>query len=190
MKLVNVLARTTKKWPDGIDALVQGSDGSVYTAGGGIIFIRADLAEDWELAEVTRAEWQAAVDDLNCAPQNDDLKNVAPTEWDGEGAPKVGTACEYFGWYKGVQAWRRCVVIAHDNRLTVVNHDGFYSGQELGALRPVRPIRTPEQVEAGYRSIECGQIYDILCRETERGGNHQTMAEALYDAGYHKQVMP
>ena len=74
MKFVDILARELKVWPEGDSPLVQGSFGQVYICGGGPIIIETCRADDWELGEVTRAEWQAAVDVLN-APK--------VVEWDG-----------------------------------------------------------------------------------------------------------
>lgn len=74
MKLVDILARELKEFPHGDSPLVQGSFGQVYICGGGPIIIQTSRAEDWELAEVTRAQWQAAVDALKAE------KVVEPSE--------------------------------------------------------------------------------------------------------------
>lgn len=62
MKLVELLAKELDAWPAGNPALVQGSFGQVYICGGGPIMLEAKKADDWELAEVTCAQWQAERD--------------------------------------------------------------------------------------------------------------------------------
>lgn len=64
MKLVDILARVLTEWPCLGRKLCQGHKGHIYPTDGGDTYAVTDRAEDWELADVTRDEWQAAVDAL------------------------------------------------------------------------------------------------------------------------------
>lgn len=73
MKLVDILARELKVWPEmqeGGNSLEQDLDNAVIEGSGcGTvdIFMLSERADDWEHANITRAEWQAAVDALKVA---------------------------------------------------------------------------------------------------------------------------
>ncbi|ELY5941333.1 hypothetical protein SNN83_004513 [Cronobacter malonaticus] len=85
MKLIDLLVQELPKlggWPDGYYALVQESRGSVYLAGGGFPIGKFELADDYELAEVTREQYEAA------------LATAQRPVWDGDGLPPVGCECE------------------------------------------------------------------------------------------------
>lgn len=69
MKLVDILARELKVWPEGMGAAYRSGHLLLFCTGPGtsrshVLDIRID-PEDQEDALVTRAEWQAAVDALN-----------------------------------------------------------------------------------------------------------------------------
>lgn len=83
MKLVDILAYKLIDWPRSVVAFVQGYNGCIYPAGGGmeVYLMKSELAEDWELTEVTHKEWLAAVEAKNGAPQNDESQNVALIDW-------------------------------------------------------------------------------------------------------------
>ncbi|MDI7502714.1 hypothetical protein [Cronobacter dublinensis] len=86
MKLIDLLVQELPKrggWPDDTTALVQNSSGYVYQADGGVTVFHFKRAEDWELAEITREQYEAAI---AAAQQH---------VWDGDGLPPVGTICEY-----------------------------------------------------------------------------------------------
>lgn len=85
MKLVDILARELKVWPEGVSCLSQlQHNGAIINGKGydGREWARLQIAEDTPPAGVlvTEAEWQAAVDALN-APK--------VVEWDGVGLPPV-----------------------------------------------------------------------------------------------------
>jgi hypothetical protein len=170
MKLVDILARELKAWPAGDAALVQGSFGQVYIAGGGPIIIETEKSSDWELAEVTREEWRATVDAQIAAPQNDESQNVARIEWDGEGYPQVGARCEYFDGGE----WMQCEVVAHRKGGWVVLSDDLET--DFVTLEALRPIRTSEEVEA--------ILNWLVNRDSERG--LRGIAEDLHAHGYRK----
>ncbi|MDT3535611.1 hypothetical protein ROM48_06210 [Cronobacter malonaticus] len=85
MKLIDLLVQELPKrggWPDNTTALVQNSSGYVYQAGGGDSFFHFKRADDWELAEITSEQYEAA------------LAAAQQPVWDGEGLPPVGCECE------------------------------------------------------------------------------------------------
>lgn len=110
MKLLDILVNDLPKvggWPRGISALVQSSKGAIYKAGGGFPVLISHLAEDWELAEVTHLQYEAAI--LEAPPK---------IAWNGEGLPPVGCECEaLFDTERG--EWYRAKVIGHDGNCVV-----------------------------------------------------------------------
>ena len=140
MKLVDILARELKVWPEGAFAITQDYDfdinqvmrdfvpvlneaGRVWRANPGMLeistFETTSQSDDYAIAIVTRAEWQAAVDALNAPKANLPLTfgallecgyltppislhhqwigrayrfELAP-EWSEDGLPNVGTKC-------------------------------------------------------------------------------------------------
>lgn len=189
MKLVDILARELKVWPEGVVTAVQDLDGEVKfdnshemprMNNSKDVWIRQGdlyptaLAEDCSYAIVTLSLWQAAVDALNDIPkfQSDDV------EWAGEGLPPVGTH-----------------VVVHDDGSLVYGHGE--SGEVLahvegcavirmsyglGCFLP-RCLRTPEQIAAEERAAAIEKMIMI----DEKGSLSRThFCGLLYDAGYRK----
>lgn len=98
MKLIDILVQELPKrggWPACFTALVQGSDGCVYEAGGGMPLFKHERAEDWELAEVTLEQYEVAL-------------SAAQPQWNGEGLPPVGCrieACSGSEWVEATVAY-------------------------------------------------------------------------------------
>ncbi|EPN1652012.1 hypothetical protein ACTV1M_003783 [Cronobacter dublinensis] len=138
MKLIDLLVQELPGWPDDTTALVQNSSGYVYQAGGGVSFFHFKRAEDWELAEITREQYEAA---LSAAQQ---------PVWDGEGLPPVGCECEAI---YGRDAWFKVKIIAHDSGRVIGrwlegdrNDDLLdYSHQE--SFRPIRSEADKKRAE-------------------------------------------
>ena len=89
MKLVDILAKELKAWPEGLTETVgQCHDGSLHGyAGGGHPNCqntrqRFSMGESYATEKVTRAEWQSAVDALKLAPRSDESQNVVLIELD------------------------------------------------------------------------------------------------------------
>ena len=181
MKLVDILAQELKVWPEGDSPLVQGSFGQVYICGGGPIIIETCRADDWELGEVTRAEWQAAVDALN-APK--------VVEWDGEDMPPVGSAsCEYLGAHK-YDEWTVVNIFAHYGHTVFVDFgDGWRAEDDSSRFRP---IRTAEQVAAEERKSEILEMIDTFGTDTAIWGRDAVMEICghLWESGYRKEPKP
>lgn len=191
MKLIDILARELKVWPEGDSPLVQGSFGQVYICGGGPIIIETCRADDWELGEVTRAEWQAAVDALN-APK--------VVEWDGVGLPPVGLDVEIkrgnCTWIDGDewQIGKTATVMAsflnsRDIEMASVQFPGGHC--ECILARCLSPIRTAEQVAAEEREKAIGELVDVYeAAVLKQSYDTRGVMAALYDAGYRKEPKP
>lgn len=133
MKLIDILVQETLsgkfKWPEYCYALVQGSGGAVYLAGGGMHLQNFELAEDWELAEVTREQYEAAL-------------AAAQPQWDGQGLPPVGCVCEYAKKSIPCNEWTECTV-DYVGSAFIVYRDCY--GVELTGIKGdiiFRPIRS------------------------------------------------
>lgn len=184
MKLVDILARELKAWPCPGRKLCQGHKGHIYPTDGGDTYAVTDRAEDWELADVTRDQWQAAVDAL---------KDGKVAEWNGEGLPPVGTVCEILE-NKTTSTWGLVKVIAHVTDDPRFNPIAIYIPEKdpsavvgQAVAKSFRPIRTPEQIAADEKS----SIINKMVTDsgwTINGCPSQWVAafEALYDAGYRK----
>lgn len=190
MKLVDILARELKVWPEGCSHIVQDHDGQCWPSAGdisaskivygkewstdddGVLEFYSEIASDFGSAKVTRAEWQAAVDALN-APK--------VVEWDGVGDPPAMSKIEYKSvggtWKKGVFVGRVYgKIVAGCDETEVV---GWLPLDEM------RPIRTAEQVAAEERNKV---IREMVAEVTEEPrARHFAFCEALYDAGYRKE---
>ncbi|SFP92801.1 hypothetical protein SAMN03159489_02207 [Pseudomonas sp. NFPP07] len=112
--------------------------------------------------------------------------------WSGEGLPPVGTVCEH----KRVHEWQKVEVFA-----VKPNYNGshtalftYENGCWAGCAEPsfFRPIRTPEQIAAEERKACIDRMVSILFEEKgdSTGPLERGYCEALYNAGYRKQVAP
>ena len=190
MKLVEILARELREWPEGASLIVQDYDGEVkYQFSGdfpeienGRVWLRTLSDEpgcgvinhyrasiDYDTAIVTREMWEA-----------ERAKLKRDSEWDGEGLPPSGTDVEYLSY---LGKWKKGRYLGEFVGRSVC---GDYETGAVGYVEGIRPIRTPEQSAAQERELVLDDIYRII-RNVDRPGNKADMAEALYDAGYRKQ---
>ena len=189
MKLVDILARELKVWPENCECVWQVLSGrlaidkdrdrltdSTYT-----------IARDWHEARVTRAEWQAAVNALN-APK--------VVEWDGAGNPAMGSSIEYSigdGWYpcevRYVLNRDDCPGIALIAWCEHLGKDQYLSNDRDHRFRPAR---TAEQVAAEEREKAIADLYFTINwnegRETWPfiSNGRKADYEKAIDAGYTK----
>ena len=191
MKLVDILARELKVWPEGVRIITQQGSGYLFDEGNYPLDINVEVAEDGSIATVTRDQWQAAVDAMkteNCAhlwvgwsdTEACELCNKTRkimVEWNGEGLPPVGMVCEFQGdcakcpsdpWHKELHDGVQCTVIAHFKSksldlvaFTFVKADGS-SELEQSLPGALRPIRTPEQIAKQERSKACDKMYGVI----------------------------
>lgn len=125
-----------------------------------------------------------------------------PDRWNGEGLPPVGTVCEFSGFNPeetlptDPRVGDQVTVIAHfmSGSFEVAAFT-FYAPPEFeylqvaqGAYGCFRPIRTPEQIAAEEREKAIKEMID----ECPYPGSECTRidCQALYEAGYRKQVTP
>lgn len=189
MKLVDILARELKVWPEDCEAIEQDRRGScLFKVNGPAIatYVEA-VAEDADTAKVTRAQWQAAVDALKSYDDEMAIKKAAHEAlvWNGKGLPPVGVFCECR--VVSGQEWLKCEIVAHKKHDLSVYAIAFVDENTVmlsGGIR-FRPIRTSEQIAAEERS----KAIDKMLADAQRPGNHMMSrfhAEDLYDAGYRK----
>lgn len=198
MKLVDILARELKVWPDSASHAVQDNyahyKGDIFLLDGlqintdrhdfadgwhlgpGVLVVlslrAAELAEDHTTAIITREQWQAAVDALN--------KSTA-SAWNGEGLPPAGTVCEFSR--KGCGNWGRVEILyVGKQRIFFRDRDGDELSRSHGESE-FRPIRTAEQIAADEREAGIAGI-----RQTLISNAKGSIESAIWDAGYRKQV--
>lgn len=210
MKLVDILARELKEWPDDylVETITQDADCMVYgwseadpEMDDGYWFFskrskltdwrpgKFAMAEDRNTALVTRAQWQAAVDALKAGKQ----------AWDGEGLPPVGTVCIFSDdmqdgsdWHKDLRPGVEVEIIAHfkGHQQTIAAFI-FDCGNGVHVEQAVRscfsPLPTAQQIEAEDRAKQLSDLVDLI---DGADAADKTIAQAIYDAGYRKQVQP
>ena len=181
MKLVDILARELKVWPEGVFSLSQlQHNGAIINGKGydGREWDRLQIADDTPPAGVlvTEDQWQAAVDALKAS------ENAVP-EWNGEGLPPVGTVCAVLNSDLGNPQWERCTILYSGKHRVVYDSE---SCEERVAFiedlkfRQARPIRTPEQIAAE----EIQKIRDEIKWQKPRLG--PCPVEQMYLLGYRK----
>lgn len=123
------------------------------------------------------------------APQNDESQNVARIEWDGEGFPPAGTTCELRvkngGWGNAsikYMSKTQCVWLWINE-----NPDQIEYSREPWKME-FRQIRTPEQIAQQERQAAIEEMDAVFSSNFE--GHRKDGLQALYDAGYRKQVAP
>lgn len=185
MKLVDILARELKVWPDCARYILFDHANSCYAdLGQGSSTLGIDCSDfdddstDKSCTTVYRAQWQAAVDALKVA------ENAAPG-WNGEGLPPVGTVCE---WHPNQNGWVQVEILGHNGEETWFRREGHESSETCLRMAFFRQIRTPEQIAAEERQAAIKEMVSACpypgssCTATD--------CTALYDAGYRKQARP
>lgn len=209
MKLVEILARDLKEWPLFVDNITQSKiDSEIYAWDGRDTdtlrslkpkpFYLSAMHTQAAYQNVTRAEWQAAVDVL---------KEKEVVEWDGVGLPPVGAVV------RSAAVGNPFFEAFRDMDLQVVFHDHNQDGEPIAVFRypdpeesmevenngegyaswlyhgmvsgMFRPIRTPEQIAAEEREKAIREMCEHGVSAGER--TIEMTAAALYDAGYRKQ---
>ena len=186
MKLVDILARELKVWPEGVSKLTQSFAGMVFYQDSAQQIVplgRMEISDDLRDEYVTRAEWQAAVDALN-APK--------VVEWDGVGNPPVGVdiECTFDSW----GYWRKGRVLYYGKQMIFMEQYGespdgrkFEGSMNPGGIK-FRPIRTADQVSAEEREKA---IKEMMMHGVDAGDSTiEYSCAALYDAGYRKEPKP
>lgn len=196
MKLVDILARELKVWPEGVESLSQSFGEMVFYVSSEVqlkTMFRAEISEDWRESAVTRAQWQAAVDALkdevhpteSMALHHQEVGRIT-RQWNGEGLPPVGTVCECHlpGELTNNYSWVEAKVIWHNGptECAVVR-----STSKLAWCDEFRPIRTPEQIAAEDRQRAIEDLGEWLSTNCSIPTPHLwEAAQKIYDAGYRK----
>lgn len=197
MKLVDILARELKVWPQGARWILHdGANGCYADLGITSIGVGIDCSEfdGNPTSAVFEAGWQAAVDAL---------KAESSPAWVGVGLPPIGIDVEVLSEYSHPRFDRfigqQVHIVAHD----VINGDpvavfrmpidGDDAEQDYHAMvaKSFRPIRTPEQIAADERERQVKSMldFDLLNPKADIGVgmlSRKEFCEALYDAGYRK----
>ena len=189
MKLVDILARELKEWPD-CEEIFQDYDGELRYMGNPVstrshCFV--EMCDDLirpkygvDIKGITQPQWKEARDAL--------LKADAK-EWNGEGLPPVGTVCnlKYQGFDQGV------VEVLFCSKQTTVCRNLEDGREQFGDTfeYEFRPIRTPGQIAADERLHKIRNAHTAIARTLDsfRGdipaeGVSRTIIEAMIDAGY------
>lgn len=193
MKLVDILARELKVWPQGFDDVGQADMGSLHLPGLGRHVRHTNesytKAEDWFAAIVTRAQWQAAVDALR-------QESFQLPKWTGEGLPPVGATVEIHRGKWNIRIDSECflgipvtvaAVFKMSNGTEMVAVDGGPSiGCEVFRAECVKPVRTPEQIAAEAKGRAVTDMMVVVTSRSLRGKGGTAQLEALYDAGFRR----
>ena len=215
MKLVDILARELKAWPDDLDFAHQDHDGEIRFYGGiegtyRFDFMAKEKAEDRGFSyesrtgsRITRAEWQAAVDALNQS-ELDAVLAERIQAWYGEGLPPVGAICKVL--------WNESRMEYLITKVFGVNEHGqpihrFDEGPkkyqyQADVLRTAsgtqvfRPIRTAEQVAAEEREAEDNEVMSryMSLSDCEKGilghSPERVIIGLMRVMGYRKEPKP
>ena len=127
---------------------------------------------------------------MSCAPQTDEPQNVARIEWDGEGLPPAGTACDIRQTTLPNEWASATVLFVGDRRVFYRTADGDEMSRPINFLL-FRKIRTPEQIAADEREHgirnACTDISKALSELHEaEEPTAVAIIEAMIDAGYRK----
>lgn len=196
MKLVDILARELKVWPDGVFSLSQlQHNGAIINGKGydGREWARLQIADDTPPAGVlvTEDQWQAAVDALKAevhptesmALRHQEVGRIT-RQWNGEGLPPVDLPCQ---WYSDSQTgWQEVVVLAYSGESAWIQPKGKPS-IIVGNPANFLPIRTPEQIAAEVRQRAIEDLGEWLSTNCSIPAPYLwEAAQKIYDAGYRK----
>lgn len=217
MKLVDILARELKVWPEGASKLTQSFAGMVFYQDSAQQIVplgRMEISNDLRDEYVTRAEWQSAVDALNQSEldavlaKNEQLAAARAERiqaWNGEGLPPVGLDVEIkrgnCTWIDGDewQIGKTATVMAYflnsrDIEMASVQFPGGHC--ECILARCLSPIRTAEQVAAEEREAEDNEVMSryMSLSDCEKGmlgrSPERVIIGLMRVMGYRKEPKP
>lgn len=192
MKLVDILARELKAWPEGVDSVWQSScDNEIYFDAYVPPFYTSLNAEDSGIrgAVITQAQWQAAVDALN-APK--------VVEWDEFGFLASGVTCEFTT--NDGHNWKGCKILYADEVSILTGELEGKADRRLlrkcDADVKFRPARTAEQVAAEEREAEDNEVMSryLSLSDCEKGmlgrSPERVIIGLMRVMGYRKEPKP
>lgn len=169
MKLIDILVQGLPKvggWPREVDALVQSSKGAVYKAGGGFPVMFTYLADDWELAEVTREQYEAA------------LAFAQHSVWSGEGLPPIGCECEI----KRIADWMPVTIKFISEHHTVFTTFGGTEDCYQTCSLQFRAIRSEEDRKRDAACDAMHKRWREVAGQERRDGSLIDIYSCIYDA--------
>ena len=207
MKLIDILARELKVWPEGpvivyhIGLRSRSLRITGYDVFGNVVWQGENpnypIDPDLDFEEiVSRVKWQAARDALSekCEHSHGNDRGCpecgeefAPA-WNGKGLPPVGI-CEFRSLTRTNGEWTEVEVVGHFKAQEsmvaayVPLHGLRTVGQAIAEC--FRPIRTAEQIAAEERAKEINRLSEITGLTV---GAYKTVFEAIIDSHYRKQV--
>ena len=189
MKLVDILARELKVWPEGVDSVWQSScDNEIYFDTDVPPFYTSLNAEDsgTQGAVITQAQWQAAVDALNAPkvvewPELSETVEVikGPAEWSDEQIDMIGHQGKVRSIFKN----------DFDQKIVAIE---LSSGEcKCFIVECIKPVHTAEQVAAEEREKAIGELVDVYeAAVLKQSYDTRGVIAAIYDAGYRKEPKP
>ena len=205
MKLIDLLVKELPKrggWPGYIRALAQSSGGYIYQAGGGFPILKAQRSDDWELAEVTRAQYESALADSDgwiewgggeCPVKSDSIVDIRFRAGKEEKAmPAYHWHWKHDGSHSDIIAYRPHRDInsrANDDRLEqdlnecigqdvdVINHPSHYT---LGSVECIDAIASATVGKSGIEAVCVANAIKYLWRYEEKNGIEDVKKAAWY----------
>lgn len=151
--------------------------------------ISIDASHWWVWAD-DRDRWQVYPSIPRGLKQIETLPNVLPigysvdqsqaADWNGQDVPPVGTICEALS--ARTDTYRECQVLAIRGGVAVVV---FPDQEELQWATALRPLRTPDQIEAEARQKAIEEMWNVYWQPDMPTA--KAALGLLYDAGYRKQ---
>lgn len=172
MKLIEILVKHIKRWPDGVDEIEMHDDGELFFDGNRAYgYSLPQCSDGWRRGKsstfsnaVNREEYEAAL-----AASKEMLVNKPV--WDGQGLPPVGVECEI----KRVADWMPVTIkFISDHHTVFTTFGGTEDCYQTYSLQ-FRPIRTEAERK---RDAVIKAIYDIL----QQGTSNEDDANDIYRA--------
>lgn len=191
MKLVDILARELAEWPKESVKAMQDFDKEIrfFDSIGDqmasfdfyVEELACDACDEKTFAgggtEVSRAEWQAAVDALN---------SPKVVEWDGLGRPPEGTVCGL--WYKGCDQGE-CTVLFMGAEVGVFKSHAF-DHEQHGDLVHYSFYKVEGSTEEKDAQERKKAIAEMTAIAGVQYSPRDSIVQRLFDAGYRKEPKP
>lgn len=190
MKLIEILVKHLKRWPDGVSQIEMHDDGDIFFDGN---FApdnfsipqctdgwRAELGADFSNA-VTREEYEAAL-----AASKEMLVNK-PVAWDGQGLPPVGQVCDFYTILSGRWIPVRIEAVTKDGvAFTWMSDEMSYSGLDCVRIEHAQ-FRLSLSAEEVARIGIIDNFIKIMAGYIEGGLKPEIIRERLYE---HLPLLP
>lgn len=180
MKLIDLLVQELPKhggWPEGVALIDQARDGMIFDPTDPVMPYLFDshlfeLADDWDVTQVTREQYEAAL-------------AASQPQWNGEGLPPVGCECEF---YNGNRYYVRNSSPQDGQKVKVVHHEVSGAGIPcavfvwIGDDNSVKSEAAQSGLFRPIRSVVERKRDDIANAINEAVDASGTIGHVLYDA--------